>query len=351
MINMPKDQHTTLSISTGTFLRAASVVMGIWFLYYIRDIVAILLISVVIASAIEPGVRRLVSFRIPRVGAVLLIYVFSFSLVGAVFYFVIPPTIGQIEGFIAQFPLYLENTLRELQKVVVFLPADIAPGSIADFTGKIDLLISTRVQAFFSPSSLVFDGPLAVVFAIIISFYLAVQEDGVGEFLRIITPARHEEYIVNLWRRSQRKIGRWFQGQILLGALVGVLVFSGLTILGVQYALALAVFSALFEIIPYFGPIMAAIPGIAVAAVQDPLLGLWVALLYFVVQQLENHLIYPVVVRKTVGVPPLLVIVSLLIGVQIGGFFGIVLAVPLAVVVVEFLNDVVEKKKIFQTQL
>jgi predicted PurR-regulated permease PerM len=343
---MPKDQ--TIIISTGTILRTILLLLGVVFLYYVRDVVAILLVAVVIASAIEPGIKWFCKRGLPRVIAVLAIYLATIALLGFLFYLVIPPTINQLQDFVSGFPLYLESTLFQLKETFTFLPFDAFSPSISTLASRLDVLVSEKLLEFFSLGSFLFDGPMAIVFAVIIAFYLSVQEDGVGDFLRIVTPYRHESYLIDLWGRSQYKIGRWFQGQILLGVLVGVLVYLGLTLLGVKYALVLGVVSATFEIIPYFGPIMAAIPGIAISVVQSPVLGLWVVFLYVMVQQLENHLIYPVVVRKTVGVPPLLVIVSLLIGAKIGGFFGVVLAVPLAVVLVEFLNDVAEKKKTFQ---
>ena len=132
---------------------------------------------------------------------------------------------------------------------------------------------------------------------------------------------------------------------MLLGLIIGVIVFIALTILQVQYAFILSILSALFEIIPYFGPVMAAIPAIAVASIQEPLLGLLVAGIYFIVQQMENHLIYPQVVRKTVGVPPLLAIIAILIGGKLAGMMGVIIAIPLAVVLVEYLIDIVDRKK------
>jgi predicted PurR-regulated permease PerM len=179
---------------------------------------------------------------------------------------------------------------------------------------------------------------------IVISFYLSVQERGIENFLRIVTPLEHERYILDLWQRSQQKIGRWMQGQMLLGLLVGVLVYLGLTVLQVKYALLLAILTAMFELIPVFGPIMAAIPAIAVASIQGPFLALLVTGLYIIIQQLENHLIYPLVVRKTVGVPPLLVVLSLIVGGTLGGFFGIILAVPIASILVELLDDLAKRK-------
>ena len=141
-------------------------------------------------------------------------------------------------------------------------------------------------------------------------------------------------------------MGLWLQGQFLLGILVGILVFLGLTILGVKYALLLAILTAFFEVIPVFGPVMAAIPAVTMALLQKPVLGLAVLILYVIVQQFENHLIYPLVVRKTIGVPPLLVVLSLVVGGTLGGFFGLLLSVPIAAVLVEFVNDVARRREI-----
>ena len=192
--------------------------------------------------------------------------------------------------------------------------------------------------------SSLFGGAIMFILLIVISFYLSVQEHGIEKFLRIITPLEHETYILDLWKRAQRKIGRWLQGQFLLGVLVGVMVFLMLMILNVPHASILALLAAVFEIIPIFGPIMAAIPAIAIASLQSTTLGLLVLGLFVIVQQIENHLIYPLVVRKTIGVPPLLVVLAVVVGAKLGGFFGILLSVPIAAVLVEFLNDISARK-------
>ena len=140
------------------------------------------------------------------------------------------------------------------------------------------------------------------------------------------------------------KIGKWMQGQLLLGVLIGVLVYLGLTILGVPYALLLAVLAALFELIPLFGPILASIPAIALGFLQSFSLGFMVVGLYVIIQQFENHLIYPLVVRKVVGVSPILVIISLIVGAKLAGFLGLILAVPIAAAIVEFTDDIQKDK-------
>jgi len=187
---------------------------------------------------------------------------------------------------------------------------------------------------------------LSFILIIVFSFYFAVQEYGIANFLKIVTPIEHEKYIIDLWKRSQLKIGRWMQGQILLALFIGILVYLGLMILGVKYALLLAILAAVTELIPLFGPILAAIPAILIGFLDGgTTLGLMVLGLYVIIQQFENHLIYPLVVKKVVGVPPLMVIIALLIGAQLAGFLGIIIAVPVAAALMEFVNDIEKDKK------
>ena len=181
---------------------------------------------------------------------------------------------------------------------------------------------------------------------VVLSFYLAVQEDGVGKFLRVVTPWHKEKYVLGLWDRSKKKIGLWMQGQILLAAIIAVLVYLGLLLVRVDHPLLLAVSAGMFEIIPLFGPILAAIPAILVAFTGGGMsLALVVAGLFVIVQQFENQLIYPLVVKKVVGVPPIISILALLIGGQLAGFLGVVISVPVAAVLMELLGDF-EKEKI-----
>jgi predicted PurR-regulated permease PerM len=210
-------------------------------------------------------------------------------------------------------------------------------------------------------AGLFFGGVLSFILIVVLSFYLSSQERGIENFLRLITPVKSRTYIVDLWKRSQTKIGLWAQGQIMLGVVVGVLVFLVMTMLGIPSALFLALIAMMFELIPVFGPILSAIPGISLAFINgihplahalsvDPGVkaGLIVAGIYFVIQQIESHVIYPEVVRKIVGIPPVLVIIALVVGAKMAGFLGIILSVPITAILMEFLNDIAKERKIFE---
>ena len=340
---MTEPQKTSISITTGSVVRVIAVLLSVAVLFLIKDIVLAVITSVVIASALEPSVRFLTKYKIPRIGAVILVYIAVILCVGAFFYFVLPTLLTETVSLLKTLPdfiqsLDIKNTnLNTLQGALTNLSLSNSFGEYATgITNTLSVLGSGPVEI----GSYVFGGVSLFLIISILSFYLSAQQDGVGDFLKIITPLEYEPYVIGLWRRAQRNIGRWIQGQFILGLLVGMFVFLGLFILGIPHAVLLAVISAIFEIIPVFGPILGAFPGIIIAFVDGGLsLALLVSGLYVIIQQLESNVIYPLVVKKIIGVPPIVVILSLLIGFTLGGFLGIVVSVPLATVFMEYLGD------------
>jgi len=335
-----EERSLVISITPGTVIKAVIILAVAWLVFVIRDIVLIVLTAVVIASAIEPAIANLVRKKIPRILAVLLMYVALFAFIVALFFFFLPFVVNDLSLFVASLPQYVE-TLTSSSAFNQY-------GSIIGISGHSDLVTGTLsildVRTYFteplSAIAAVFGGVFSFVLIIVFSFYFAVVDTGVDDFLRIITPKKHQSYVLGLWRRSQHKIGLWMQGQLLLGVIMGILVFLGLTILGVPHALVLAIITALFEIIPVFGVIFAGAIAAAIAFAGGGVpLGLLTVALYVIAQQFENHLIYPLVVTRVVGVPPLLVILALIIGGQLAGFLGIILSVPIAATIRELARD------------
>lgn len=331
-----------LTISTGTLVKIVLVAAAAWLLYTLRDVVIIMLTAVVIASAIEPATKWCVRNKIPRTLGVILVYILFLGAVFGILYLFVPIFLSEATGFIAEFPRYLEY--------VRYIPEEYAPlleATNANPTAAVNqLLVAVKeltqgvAQDVFKVISVVFGGVLSFILIFVFSFYFSIQERGIEDFLRIVTPVEHENYVIDLWSRAQQKIGLWMQGQLILAVIVGVLVYLGLTILGVKYALVLAVVAGLFEIIPVFGPTLSAIPAVLVGFGDGGVtIGLLVVALYVIIQQFENHLIYPLVVTKVVGVPPLLVILGLIIGAKLAGVLGIILSAPVAAVLQELISD------------
>lgn len=333
-----------ISISTGTVVKAILLILFVWLLFVIKDIILIILVSVVIASAIEPAVRWLAKYRIPRTPAVLMVYLAAFVFL-----------IGLI-------PSFFVPAFKDLVNVSTTLPQKIGELSFlndtnglfstlsnlsyfSNFSDNIQGAFAGVSRGFLETVSFIFGGFFSFIMIVVISFYLAVQNDGIANFLRIVTPARLEVYVIGLWHRAQKKIGLWMQGQLILGLLVGVIVYLGLTILNVEYALVLAIMAAVFELIPVFGPILSAVPAILIGFSHSVTTGVLVFSLYLIIQQFENHLLYPLVVKKIVGVPSIVVILALIIGAKLVGFLGIILAVPTSAVLIELLGDFERRKR------
>lgn len=338
-------KNLSITISPGSLVIAILLVLLVGLLYYLRDLVLIVLTAIVIASSMEPAIRGLMRRGLPRIVSVIVSY---FGVAAAFFGLLIlfvPPLLGEAAGFLTRLP----ETLASLNFAALtqgWLPAGTLESiNSAQLLQNISHTLSDSTGGVFTTFSSFFGGVTSFILIVVFSFYFSVQETGVDDFLRVVTPVKHQAYILNLWKRSQDKIGKWMQGQLVLGVIVGILLYLGLTILGVPYALLLAVLAGVMELIPVFGQFLAAIPAIAIAFTAGGVYSAGVvAGLYLLVQQFEAHLIYPIVVKKVVGVPPLLVILALLIGYKLLGFLGVLLSVPIAGAIQEFVTDVDRRK-------
>jgi predicted PurR-regulated permease PerM len=345
------DKEMRISITPGSVITTLLIIAGAYLFWILRDLFLLVLTAIVIASAIEPGLAFFMRYRIPRFVSALLIYVLVFGFISALLYFFFPPIISDAANFLSSAPRYLDtlNTANPLSEIVDATGIIEQAGNTESF---VQALLS--FQSFFSTSSIgilqlfvtFFGGIFSLLLVIVLSFYFALQDTGVDDFLRMVMPVKYENYSVDLWKRSQKKIGLWMQGQILLSVIVGILVYLGLLIIGIPYALLIAVFTAFAEIIPVFGSLMAGTVAVVIAFSDGGVsLALIVAGLYIVVNQFESNLIYPLIVKKIVGIPPLLVIVALIAGYMLAGFLGVLLSVPIAAVLLEFLTDFDKRKR------
>lgn len=323
-------------------------------LYTLRDLLLVILTAIVIAAAVEPITRWFKQYRIPRVPAVILIYAFVAILFVGIFYFLLLPLLGEAASFLSVLPQYIdqidlwspigEQTAVGSQQIVQDLSSNF---SLRELITQINSTLENASQGLLNTISIVFGGVLSFVLIVTLSFYLAVQEDGIATFLKTVTPLKNRDYVLSVWQRVQKKIGLWLQGQVLLVVIVAILTYLGLSLLKVEHALLLAVLAGLFEIIPLFGPILASIPAILIAVVNGGVVsGLMVGGLYVIIQQFENQLIYPLVVKKVVGVPALIVIVALIAGGTLAGFLGVLLSVPVAALLMELFTDLQKERTV-----
>lgn len=334
-----------ISVTSSTFIRAIIIGAVAYAVFALRELALLVLTSIVIASAIEPGVLYFIRHRIPRVVAVLGMYLAVFGSLFVILYFFLPAILSDLEGVLIQIPQYLDalrlpGPFNDVSQLAPTLESANGAESIFNSILTFRSAFTGSSEAAFKLMAAFFGGIVSLVLVVVLSFYFAMQDTGVEDFLRLVTPASREEYVVSLWLRAQKKIGQWMQGQLLSSLIGGVLAYVGLLLIGIPSALLLAVFTAAMMLVPIFGSFLSAIPAITIAfSAGGMTLALVVVGLYIVINQIEAHIIHPLVVNKVVGIPPLLVIIALIAGYELAGFLGVLVAIPVAAALREFLND------------
>jgi predicted PurR-regulated permease PerM len=349
-----KNMH--ISISTNTLIKILLFGALVFLLIKLYNVVLIILVAIVIASFVESAVRKLKRYIKNRSIAVVLIYVLTIGLIVALSSVFMPVFIDEMSILVTSLSQYIPHTsiLNTFQTDTITGAKDIVStisrnASLSDIIKSVQGLISGLSGGFLDIFNGAFGGVLNFILIIIISFYLSVTEKGIENFLRIVTPRKSEEYVIDLWQRTEHKIGLWFQGQMLLGLIIGVLAYLGLTIIGVKYSLVLAIITAFCELVP-FGIFLAMVPVTLFGFLDGgALMALLSFGLYFILHQFENYLIYPLIIKKVIGISPLVVILSIIIGIELAGFLGVILAIPAAVCLLEFLDDLEKKKILSQT--
>ncbi len=337
------DKKHVITVSFGGLLRIVVVAAGVWALWQLSTLVLLLLSAVVIASAAEPGVEFFMKYKFPRALAVVSVYASVLACLIALVWFFVPPMLEEAIALLAVIPQYVSQ-VSNLSSLPFLQGASLGP-SLTDTVLSLQNAFANTGAGVLKFLSSIFGGVFYFILTIVVSIYFSLQETGVDDFLRLVTPSHNREYVLGLWKRSQKKIGLWMQGQLLLSLIITILLFLGLSLLSIPYALLLAIFAGIMELIPVFGSVAAAVPGIAVALTTGDLtLVAIVAGLYLIVNQFQAHLIYPLVVKKIVGVPPILVIIALIAGGQLAGMLGVLLSVPIAACVQEFVNDLQKRQ-------
>jgi predicted PurR-regulated permease PerM len=344
------NKNHTVSLSVKSIMQIILAGFLLVAAYQLRDLVLVLLTAIVISSFIETFVKKMGKIGVGRTLSVVIFFLLSFFILAAIFYLFVPVLVVELTSIGPTISHYLptSDTIKSLSDATSgtagFFSKLLNGSSLTNFEETIKVLVSSSSGGFFQALYFTFGGITNLVLVVVISFLLSVQENGIENFLHLIISPKYEDYIVGLWERAQRKIGLWFQGQLLLGIIVGTLIFLGLSIFGVKYALVLALITALLELIP-FGMILAMVPAIFFSYLDGGFtLAAIVTGFYFIVHQFESYLIAPLIVKKIIGISPLAIILSILIGLQLAGFWGVILAVPVAVFVIEYASDVQKNK-------
>ncbi len=348
---------THISITTGTMFRAVLVLIGFFLIWYLRDLVLAVLTAIVIASFVESAIPYMKKLGMGRVAGVAFLYVFCSLIFAGLFYLFAPLLITEIYNLSVFLSSYIpgvsfldffqSDEFSGAKDIVDKLSGDLSLTSLLVISKTFINSISGGV---FQTLSSAFGGIFNFVVIIIVSFYLSIQEKGIEKFLRVILPIQYEDSVINLWQRSRRKIALWMKGQMFVALIVAVLIYLLLALIGIEYALLLALIAGLMSFLPY-GSFIALIPAVSFSylsgGVSDALL---VAGVYLIVQQFEVFLFSPLIIERVVGLSPLVVILSVLIGVELAGFWGLILSIPVAVFVMELMDDMEKHKTLVRAK-
>lgn len=311
-----------LENSTKIILKAVFIGLVLVFLWLIRDIILLLLISLILASAMDPLVGYFNEKHIPRAVSVLTVYVLVLSVVGLVIYLMIPPVVEQFKILQANIPQYSQHFQDRFGGLI-------GSQTLSDLLQR--LLSGFRTgNTLLSSTFGVFNGLFSFITVLVVSFYLVAEEKGMKKFVANLIPQKHQEITLSLLEKIQKKMGLWILGQIILSLSIFTFTLIGLLVLRVPNALLLAILAGMLEIVPYIGPFLSAIPAVFIAFIYNPPLALAVAILYLLIQKTEGYILVPKIMQKTVGTSPLVVLISLLVGFKLAGLIGLLIAVPLA---------------------
>jgi predicted PurR-regulated permease PerM len=329
-----------------TIIKFFLVVVALFFLYLIKEVLAILFVSLILAAAFDPWVDKMEKIKFPRWLSILLIYVALVVVIFFAVYVLIPPITEQVSQLMNNFPFYTEKVSSAIEYLKNFSAQHGVLKELDSGVSAIKDNLSQILGSVFSTVASVFGGIVSFFVVLVITFYMTVEETALKRTITFILPEKYHPFTLQLINKVQRKIGDWLKGQLLLSLILGILVYVGLLILGVQYALVLAVVAAIGEFIPYLGPVIAAIPAIFLTFAESPLKGVFVLILYVIIQQIENQILVPKVMQRVVGLNPIISIIALLVGAKIAGIVGVILAIPVATAISVIANEIWQAREV-----
>ncbi len=332
--------ENTLNISWETIFRILATLAGVYLVYLVLDVLAWLIFAVIISILFNPPIDFFQKRGIPRMIATVLVYFGIFGVFTLFVYLITPIFIKEVKEFIQVFPEYFDKIAPPLRG----LGFEAFENAQTFFTTLNETLIKMSGN-IFSGLFAFFGGVFSAVFVITLAIFISLEERVVEGFLKLVFPKRYETTVLGILQRCQNKVVGWFGARILSCIFVGILSYIILILFNVKYPFALALMAGVFNFIPYAGPLFTGILLLLIFLPQNILKGVFVIAAFTMIQQIENHIVSPILMKKFVGLPPVLVLLSLVVGAKLWGFLGSVLVIPLAGIVFEFVKEFLHRRK------
>lgn len=320
-----------VEISHKTIIFAVLFLLFLGFLYTIRDVILALFAALLIMAILNPLVTRLTKFKIPRGVSVSLVYILVLGVLGVAVASIITPLVEQTSSFASWLPKYLESA-----GVSAFLGSE-ATNNILSQLVQIPGQVVKFGVSFFS-------NMVMVIGSLVFAFYLLLAREKLENQLSSLLGEERSKEVGRIVDNLEFRLGGWMRGELLLMLAIGLATFLGLILLGIPYALPLAILAGLLEIVPTLGPIIAAIPSIIIGFGISPLIGFATAFLALLVHQLENYLLVPKIMEKSIGMSPIVTLLALAIGAKLAGIAGMVISIPVLITTQVVLKEYISSK-------
>jgi predicted PurR-regulated permease PerM len=337
-----------LDISWETIIKIFAAVFIFYFIYLTKEIALWFFFALAISVLLAPAINFFRKLWIPKIIAVLITYFSIFGILGILIYLMAPVFISELKQLSQQLPEYFDQINPVLQQIGI--------DTTQIFNNYTQLMIGGLAQSskgVLSAIAVFFGGLASTAFILTTAFFLSLEDNAFEKFLTLILPKKYEENIVALFQRAQRKVSGWFGARILACLFIGVASFIVFYIFGIKYAFILALISGIMNFVPYIGPWITTVLLVVFIAVSS---GSWLTVMYILIaviliQEVENKILTPLLMKKLVDVPPVLVLISLLIGAKLFGFLGTIFAVPVFGIIYEFIKEFLEKRREESPQL
>lgn len=332
--------NRTLDISWTSILKVGIAAFCFYILYLVKDILIWFIFALIISILFNPVIDFLHRRKIPRVLSVILVYVATFGIISLLIYSIAPLFIFEIQKFSQIFPEYFEKISPPLKALGVQAFEDIE--SFLELVNKsLEAVAANILSAVFA----IFGGIFSTIFILTIAIFLSLEEKGVEKTLSLLFPKKYEAYTLSLWQRSQKKVSGWFLSRVLASLFVGGASYFAFLVFDTKYPFSMGLLAGVLNFIPIIGPIITGFLIFILVSLESTLRAIFVLIAFILIQQIENYILTPILTKRFVDIPPVLVLVSLVIGGKLLGFLGALLAIPLAGILFEFLRDFLRQRK------
>ncbi|MEA3344436.1 MAG: AI-2E family transporter [Patescibacteria group bacterium] len=334
------DNEKILDISWRTIIKISLSIIGIYLIYSIKDIIVWFVFALVISILFDPIIDFLQKKRIPRIIGIAFVYFGFFGIFIVLIYLIIPLVASEVHSFLVSFPEYFEKISPPLQGLGFQ-----AFENMESFVQGVSDTLKQMSSSIFSVIFALFGGVFSFLGIITMAVFLSLEEKAVQKALVLFFPKKYEDSILGVWDKCQRKVAGWFGVRVIASLFVGIASYITFLIFNVEYPFVLALFAAAFNFVPYIGPFFTMILLFLIIFPSEMLKAVFVLVVFFLIQQIDANVLSPLLMKRIIGIPPVLVVIALIVGASLWGVLGAFLAIPLAGVLFEFLKEFLQRKK------